>query len=65
MPEEIKDFDTKYSYKLILKFTSYLDWLRTKGKYQEILYINSRSAPNHEMERVWIHELFYCNKKRF
>jgi uncharacterized protein YjbI with pentapeptide repeats len=65
MPKETKHFDTTYQYELILKFTSYLDWLKTKGKYQEILYLNSRSAPNHEMERVWIHKDVYAAKSDF
>jgi|GEM_PF-971054 len=58
-------FDGKYQYELIQEFTPYLDWLKKKKKYQEILYINSRSAPNHELERVWIHADVYANKSDF
>lgn len=65
MPEQTKHSETIYKYELIQKFTSYLDWLKAKGKYQDILYINSRSAPNHEMERVWIHADVYATKTDF
>lgn len=60
-----KEFDTTYHFECLLEFTSYLDWLKAKGKYQEILYINSRSAPNHEMEQVWIHADVYAPKTDF
>lgn len=36
-----------------------------KGKYQQILYINSRSAPNSEGERVYIHADVYAAKSDF
>ncbi len=65
MVGEEKQFDTTYKFELIQKFTSYLDWLNSKDKYQEILYINSRSAPNHEMERVFIHADVYAYKSDF
>jgi hypothetical protein len=62
---ERKESETTYKFELIQTFTSYLDWLAAKGQYQEILYINSRSAPNHEMERVFIHADVYATKSDF
>lgn len=60
-----KHFDTTFHYQCIQIFTPYLDWLKARGKNQEILYINSRHAPNHEMERVFIHADVYANKSDF
>ncbi|RZK47857.1 MAG: two pore domain potassium channel family protein [Pedobacter sp.] len=57
---ERKETEATYKFELLQTFTSYLDWLKSKGKHQEILYINSRSAPKHEMERVWIHADVYA-----
>lgn len=62
---ERKEFDTTFHFTLIQEFIPYLDWLKTKGESQEILYINSRSAPRHEMERVWIHADVYSQKTEF
>ncbi|MDM8162237.1 potassium channel family protein [Labilibaculum sp. K2S] len=62
---ERKHFETTYDYSLIKAFTPYLDWLKVKGESQDILYINSRSAPGHEMERVWIHADVYATKTDF
>lgn len=49
-----------YKFELLQTFVPYLAWLKARGKYQEILYINSRSAPKHELERVWIHANAYA-----
>jgi hypothetical protein len=54
-----------FHFELLQTFTSYLDWLKSKGKYQEILYINSRSAPNSDGERVYIHADVYATKSDF
>lgn len=60
-----KSFDETYEYELIFEFIPYLDWLKLQKKYQDILYINSRSAPEYDSERVWIHADVYANKTDF
>lgn len=62
---EKKRFGTIFKYELLQTFTPYLDWLKLRGKYQEILFINLRTAPGHHSERVWIHADVYANKKEF
>ena len=62
---EIKDLGRTFTFTPILEFTSYLDWLKTRGKSQQILYINSRHAPNSEMERVFIHADLYATTSEF
>jgi len=49
----------------IQTFTSYLDWLHARGQHQEILYINSRSSPNTNLERVFIHADVYVHRSDF
>ena len=58
-------FDITFSFQNLQTFTSYLDWLKARGKSQDIFYINSRHAPNHEMERVFIHANIYAPKSDF
>lgn len=65
LEKESKGLDTTYKYELLQTFIPYLEWLKSKNKSQEILYINSRSAPKHEMERVWIHADVYATKSDF
>jgi uncharacterized protein YjbI with pentapeptide repeats len=60
-----KEFDTTYNFELIQSFTSYLDWLKAKDKYQEILKISLRIATNHKMERVFIHADIYASESDF
>ncbi len=62
---EQKQFGTTYNLEHLQTFNSYLDWLHERGKKQEILYINSRHAPNHDMERVFIHADVYASKSDF
>lgn len=62
---EKSDFGKTFNYEIIQSFTSYLDWLKTKGKTQQILYINSRHAPESEHERVFIHADVYAPKSDF
>ena len=49
----------------ISKFQSYLDWLNDRQKSSNILYINSRSAPNSASERVSIHSDVYSPSRDF
>lgn len=58
-------FPDKFTYQFLNAFTPYLDWLKKKKKHQQILYINSRRAPKHEMERVWIHADVYAQETDF
>lgn len=60
-----KEFGITYNYELIQTFISYSDWLKDRGKYQEILNINSRHAFNTENERVFIHADVYAPKTDF
>lgn len=62
---EKSDFGVTFTYEIILEFTSYLDWLESKGKHQKILYINSRHAPDTDSERVFIHADVYAAKTDF
>ena len=62
---EHSKFGTVYKYEHILTFTSYLDWLAARNKSQKILFINSRTAPGHDLERVWIHSDVYATKSDF
>lgn len=64
-PSEEKRFDITYKFEVLQEFVPYLDWLKKKGKEQEILYINSRSAPGHSSERVWIHADVYADRSEF
>lgn len=59
------DFGTTYKYEILQIFTSYLDWLNSKGKTQQILYINSIHSPNSNIERVFIHANVYAPKTDF
>lgn len=54
-----QDLGRNYNMTHVLCFISYLDWLKTKGKTQVILYINSRSAPRSIFEQVYIHKDVY------
>lgn len=56
---------TDYRFEFILEFTSYLDWLATKGQSANILYINSRHSSDTDAERVFIHADVYANKSDF
>lgn len=56
---------TKYNLQFIQSFVSYTDWLKSKGKSQQILHINSRHAPNSDNERVFIHTDVYKPKSDF
>ncbi len=62
---EKNDFGTTFNYEVIQEFTSYLDWLKKKGKEQKILYINSRHSPETDSERVFIHADVYAAKSDF
>ena len=57
--------ETTYTYNVLNIFVSYLDWLKAKGKKQEILYINSRHGPNHKSEKVFIHNDIYSDSSDF
>ncbi len=57
---ENTDLGRTFNFEFIQSFTSYLDWLKTKGKTQQILYINSRHAPESDQERVFIHAEVYA-----
>ena len=63
--ERKEEYSTTYNFELLQTFIPYLDWLKSKGKSQEILNINSRSAPKHELERVYIHADVYASKSDF
>ena len=63
--ERKEEYSTTFNYQLLQTFIPYLDWLKSKGKTQEILNINSRSAPKHPMERVYIHADVYAAKSDF
>ncbi|QEM10183.1 potassium channel family protein [Mucilaginibacter rubeus] len=58
-------FGQTFKFEFLQQFISYLDWLKERNKYQEILYVNLRSAPNHDSERVWIHANVYANETEF
>jgi hypothetical protein len=62
---ERTEFGAKYRFKIILKFHSYLDWLKQKGHSQKILNINSRTAPNSKHEKVSIHADIYSKSDDF
>lgn len=62
---EITQYEITSKFELIQTFTSYLDWLKAKGKYQEILFINSRHSPRSAMEKVFIHADVYAPKSNF
>lgn len=55
----------KYNFEFIQKFTSYLNWLETKKEFQNILFINSRVAPNTERERVYLHADVYARSGNY
>lgn len=63
--KEHKESSTIYKFQTIQTFTSYLDWLKLKGKYQQILNINSRHGPRSNYERVFIHADVYAPKSDF
>lgn len=65
MEGEKTHFETIFKFEFILSFIPYLDWLKEKGKYQQILYINSRNAPNSDLERVFIHANVYKPRTDF
>lgn len=54
-------FGTEESYKPILEFYSYLDWLKKRQKSATILGIKSRNAPGSDIERVFIHANLYSS----
>lgn len=56
---------TEYKFEFIQQFTSYLDWLSTKGRSANILYINSRHSLNTDNERVFIHADVYARRTDF
>lgn len=58
-------FGETYSFKFLQQFVSYTDWLKSKGKSQHILYMNSRHSPNSDKERVFIHADIYKPKSDF
>lgn len=62
---EKKEFGKTYNFESLQTFISYLDWLKAKGKNQEILYINSRHAFQSEHERVFIHADVYAPETDF
>jgi hypothetical protein len=62
---EKQDLGRTFIFTPILEFKSYLDWLRERGKYQQILYINSRHSPNSPIERVFIHADVYATSSEF
>lgn len=62
---EKTDLGRTFKFEFLQSFTSYLDWLKTKGKTQQILYINSRHAPQSPYERVFIHADVYAQKSNF
>ena len=65
MKGEQVDFGEKFQFKTILKFYSYLDWLKQRGKTQKILNINTRTAPNSQYEKVSIHADVYSTSSDF
>lgn len=54
-----QDLGRTFEFTPMMSFVSYLDWLKTKGKSQVILYINARTAPNSPYEQVYIHKDVY------
>lgn len=65
MEGEKTQFETVFKFEFILSFIPYLDWLKKRGKYQQILNINSRHSPNSDLERVFIHADIYKHKSDF
>lgn len=59
-----KSFSIDIIYKPVIEFYSYLDWLRIRRKTENILNINSRSAPNFDSERVFIHADVYSSSAK-
>lgn len=62
---EKTDLGRTFKFEFLQSFTSYLDWLKTKGKTQQILYINSRHSPQSQYEKVFIHADVYVPKSDF
>lgn len=62
---EKTEFGEKFTFKTILSFYSYSDWLKQRGKSQEILKINTRTGPNSKYERVSIHADVYSSSSDF
>lgn len=62
---EKKEFGITYRFEFLQTFISYLDWLKDRGKNQEILYINSRHAFQSDQERVFIHADAYAPRTDF
>ena len=60
-----KSMGTQSSYKPILEFYSYLDWLKRRQKSATILGINSRTAPGSDTERVFIHADVHSGSENF
>jgi hypothetical protein len=54
-----KQFGLDFIHETVLEFYPYQDWLNQRGKKQNILYINSRNAPESKYERVFIHNDIY------
>lgn len=54
-----------YNYKVLQEFYSYMDWLKDRQKSENILYINSRHAPNSDIEKVFIHADVYASSSEF
>jgi len=53
------EFGGKFKYETKFEFCSYKDWLKKRNKSQKLLYINSRNAPESDLERVFIHKDIY------
>jgi hypothetical protein len=62
---EKQNFGEKFHFKVLLEFYSYLDWLEQRGKSENILNINSRTAPASDYESVSIHADVYSASKDF
>ncbi len=54
-----------FEFEPILEFYSYLDWLHRRQKTENILNINSRTAPGFDSERVSIHSDVYSSSREF
>ncbi|WP_046745540.1 hypothetical protein [Kordia zhangzhouensis] len=55
----------EFHFEPISEFYSYLDWLQRRQKSENILYINSRTAPGFDSESVSIHADVYSSSKDF
>ena len=62
---EKKYLGQTFYFEPVSKFQSYLDWLHDRQKSVNVLYINSRTSPNTDMERVSIHSDVYSSSRDF